>query len=164
MTLLGKEGFKEHGVLLYLPPELYSAFIRLQADKGLGRSYAGLLALTEGLHCLGYLSEDEHAIYVKRYSRKLTEQKTALTLQQTKEKEARIKLEKQFSDIIKQWSTMKQSSRDYYMKKALDNKEIIPNAKLVIALARKGSRSLRNEVTLESSTNRKEWSLGCHDY
>ena len=38
--------FREHGVMLYLDKTLYKAFIRLQADKGLGRSYAGLLPFT----------------------------------------------------------------------------------------------------------------------
>lgn len=32
--------FREHGVMLYLDKVLYKAFIRLQADKGLGRSFA----------------------------------------------------------------------------------------------------------------------------
>ncbi len=154
---MGRWGFKEHGVLLYLPPEVYSGFIRLQADKGLGRSYAGLLALTEGLHSFGYLSEDDYLMYIKRYSRKLTEQKTGLTLQQSKEKAARIKLEKQFSDVIKQWPTMRESSRKHYLEKALENKDRIPNAKLVLALARKGSRSSRNEATIEPLENEKEW-------
>ena len=51
-------GFREHGVMLYLDKALYKAFIRLQADKGLGRSYAGLLPFVEGLYrfCLLYTS------------------------------------------------------------------------------------------------------------
>jgi hypothetical protein len=154
---LGREGFKEHGILLYLSPALYIGFTRLQADKGLGRSYAGLLAFTEGLHSIGYLNEDDYLTHIKRYSQKLTEQKQESTLQQSKEKEARIKLEQQFSDVIKQWATMKESSRKYYVKKALENKDKIPNAKLVLALARKGPRALRNESTIESSGNVEEW-------
>lgn len=60
--------FREHGLMLYLGPQLYSAFIRLQADKDLGRSYAGLLAFVEGLHELGYLSDKDYAVAVKRYN------------------------------------------------------------------------------------------------
>ena len=62
---------KAHGLLLYLPSPLYLALIRLQADRGLGRSYAGLLALTEGLYRLGYLSEDAYLQFTKRYSKPL---------------------------------------------------------------------------------------------
>ncbi|RLI44854.1 hypothetical protein DRO64_03315 [Candidatus Bathyarchaeota archaeon] len=64
---------KAHGLLLYLPPSLYLALIRLQADKGLGRSFAGLLALTEGLYRLGYLEEKEYTRLRKRYSIPLKE-------------------------------------------------------------------------------------------
>ena len=64
---------KAHGLLLYLPPSLYLALIRLQADKGLGRSFAGLLALTEGLYRLGYLEEKEYIRLYERYTTPLEE-------------------------------------------------------------------------------------------
>ncbi len=53
-------GFKEHGLMLFLGKPLYNAFIKLQADKGLGRSYAGLLSFTSGLYYLGYLSKIDY--------------------------------------------------------------------------------------------------------
>jgi len=64
---------KTHGLLLYLPSSLYLALVRLQADKGLGRSFAGLLALTEGLYRLGYLEEKEYTRLYERYTIPLKE-------------------------------------------------------------------------------------------
>lgn len=66
--------FREHGVMLYLDKTLYRAFIKLQADKGLGRSYAGLLPFTEGLFHLGYLSKQDHEEHVAKYSQGLIEE------------------------------------------------------------------------------------------
>jgi hypothetical protein len=75
-------GFREHGVMLYLDKTLYKAFIRLQADKGLGRSYAGLLAFVEGLFHLGFLSKEDYQKYVAKYSQELTEEPKPLTLEE----------------------------------------------------------------------------------
>jgi len=60
--------FKEHGVMLFLDKILYTAFIKLQADKGLGRSFAGLLPFTEGLYHLGYLSKEDYEAHIEKYS------------------------------------------------------------------------------------------------
>lgn len=64
-------GFNEHKVMLFLDSELYVAFIKLQADRGLGRSYAGLLAYVEGLYQMGYLSKETYEKHVQRYSEPL---------------------------------------------------------------------------------------------
>ena len=57
-----------HRLTLYLRPALYRALSRLQADKGLGWSYAGLYALVEGLYRLGYLSDHEYMVLSEKYS------------------------------------------------------------------------------------------------
>jgi len=58
-------------VTLYISRELYFALIKLQADKGLGRSFAGLLALTEGLYRLGYLPREAYEEFVIKYMQPL---------------------------------------------------------------------------------------------
>jgi len=55
----------------YLPPELYLGIVKLQADRGLGRIYPVLLAITEGLYQMGYISKEVYEIYSKKYSEKL---------------------------------------------------------------------------------------------
>ncbi len=62
-------GFKEHGLMIYLDKDLYRAFIKLQADKDLGRAYAGLLSLTEGFFALGYISEKDYKEHIKKYGK-----------------------------------------------------------------------------------------------
>lgn len=60
--------FREHGVMLYLDRTLYRAFIKLQADKDLGRSYAGLLPFVEGLYAMGYINEQVYVQHKEKYS------------------------------------------------------------------------------------------------
>ena len=78
--------FKEHGVLIYLSKDLYIGFIKLQADKRLGRSYAGLLPFTEGLFRMGYISKEVYEEHIKKYSEPLESEKQ-VSLEQSKEKQ-----------------------------------------------------------------------------
>ena len=63
--------FREHGVMLFLDGELYHAFSKLQADKCLGRSFAGLRIFTEGVYILGYISKDCYKAHVEKYEEPL---------------------------------------------------------------------------------------------
>lgn len=98
--------FREHGVLIYLSKDLYKGYIRLQADKGLGRSYAGLLPFTEGLFRLGYISKEVYEEYIRKYSQPLDMKEPlapVLTLEQQKGKQLLEAKDKQFKGIIDQW-------------------------------------------------------------
>ena len=133
--------FREHGVLLYLDKTLYKAFIKLQADKGLGRSYAGLLPFVEGLYQLGYLSKKEYEKRVRKYSKSLDEmekENKPLTKEQL-EKEKKLKdLEKQFSMVIEQWNLHPSLEwRLRWVKQAKEWKDKIPSAKALLDLADK---------------------------
>lgn len=64
-------GFKEHQVMLCLDKEPYHGFIQIQADRDLGRSYAGLLPFVEGLYHLGYISKEGYDAHFKKYSEPL---------------------------------------------------------------------------------------------
>jgi hypothetical protein len=98
--------FKEHGVLLYLTPSLYLAFIKLQGDKGLGRSFAGLLAFNEGMHTLGYISDEQYEENRRKYSRKLFEAQPQkpLTLEQVEAKKQHDGMARAFSGVYSQWN------------------------------------------------------------
>jgi len=111
--------FKEHGVVIYLSPELYTGFIKLQADKGLGRSYAGLLPFVEGLYHMGYISKEVYEVHAKRYSQPLvsTEPKV-LTPKQRKQLKLKEKWETNFSSAIKNWTELSEKSKIFYIKKA----------------------------------------------
>lgn len=94
--------FREHGVLIYLSKELYTGFIRLQADKGLGRSYAGLLPFVEGLFRLGYISKEVYEEHVKKYSAPLESEKP-LSYEQLLEKQFLEHKDRQFKGMLEQW-------------------------------------------------------------
>ena len=119
-----KYGFREHGLMLYLDKKLYSAFIRLQADRNLGRSYAGLLAFVEGMFHLGFISKEEYLEYSQKYSQKLD-------IEQIKEKPVSPEIQqkqKEFVNILKQWDNAPEKSKNYYFAKAEKFKDLIPEA------------------------------------
>jgi hypothetical protein len=129
--------FKEHGLPLYLSPPLYLGLIKLQADKGLGKSYAGLLAFVEGLHKLGYLSDSDYEVHVKRYSRGLAEQENQpLPLERLNAKKELEKKAKIFSMVLDQWAEHPDIKwRQKWIAEAEKWKNKIPTAKLVLDLA-----------------------------
>ena len=94
--------FREHGVLIYLSKELYLGFIKLQADRGLGRSYAGLLPFAEGLYRLGYISKDVYEEHVRKYSQPLNAD-VPLTIQQLGQKAILERKDRQFKGQLDQW-------------------------------------------------------------
>jgi len=138
--------FREHGVMLYLDKTLYKAFIRLQADKGLGRSYAGLLPLTEGLFHLGYLSREEYDEHVRRYSQGLELEAKPLTLEQVKEREEIEKLDRLFSNVHKNWNNLPEKAKKHHLAKAKQYQGKVTNAKLVLTLVEEGASCERKEV------------------
>jgi hypothetical protein len=122
--------FKEHGVLIYLSNELYLGFVKLQADKSLGRSYAALLPFVEGLYQMGYIQEDVYREHVNRYSRPLVIQKTIPETVDDKTQE----LNKILGMVLNQWKDHpKFEWRRKWLETARQHLEL-SNAKLILAL------------------------------
>lgn len=128
---------KPHGFLVYLPPQLYIAIVKLQADKQLGRCYPVLYALNEGLFGLGYISRETYEIFEKRYSQKLIKEEPKLLTKKEAEQLKQLKeKEKAFSMVLDQWDIHpSQEWRNGWLKEAQKYKDKIPNAKLILALA-----------------------------
>lgn len=128
--------FREHGVMLFLSPELYVGFIKLQADRGLGRSYAGLLPFTEGLYQMGYVSKEVYEEHVKRYSKPLVSEKSKpSTKQQLKEQRQIEQLNKTLDMVADQWEDHPSEEwREKWLKIAVEHSELAA-AKEVLALA-----------------------------
>jgi hypothetical protein len=122
---------------LCLNPKFRLALIKLQFDKELGPSYAGLYALNEGLHSLNYLSEEDYQTFKKRYSDKLVpdEQQSRgdeLNKQAVKEID---NMTRYFSMVLDQWHLHPNSEwRNKQLKKAQEYANRIPNAKFVLDL------------------------------
>ena len=130
--------FREHGVLLYLDKTLYKAFIRLQADRGLGRSYAGLLPFTEGLFRLGYLSSEDYEVHIRKYNQGLAEKPQPLSAQQLEKKRELEGKQKVFSMVLEQWNQHPSDWQARWVKEAKKWKDRVANAQLVLALANSG--------------------------
>lgn len=139
--------FREHGVMLYLSPELYVGFVKLQADKGLGRSYAALLCFIEGLHKFGYVTKEVHERHKEKYSLPLVQQKSKPLTKEEFEKQQKLEeWEKRFSRAIQQWNTMNKKAREYYIEKAKKLCTNISNAELILALANDNKKTIETEV------------------
>jgi len=125
------KAFREHGVHLFLDRELYVAFIKLQADRGLGRSYAGLLPFVEGLHQMGYLTQEVYEDHVKRYSKPLIVQRT---LPEVVDVQAN-QLNKALSMVSEQWDEHPNPEwRSKWLNAAREHSQL-SNAKLVLQKA-----------------------------
>ena len=135
-------GFKEHGLMLYLSPELSIALVKLRAEKELGRSYAGLLALVEGMNHLGFLSSEDYEKLKRRYSQGLVKEQP-LTLEQLQKKQKQEKMSKTLSMVLDQWSLHPDPKwRSYWIAIAEQWKDKVANAKLVLALANGESKRI----------------------
>jgi hypothetical protein len=131
---MGRTGFQDHYLRLFLDKELYVALIRLQADKGLGRSYAGLLPFVEGLYHMGYINLDVYQKHVAKYSESLTKKKQ-LTLAETLEMEKNIQQARYFKAVADQWEMLTPSQQQAHLKRALAARTNVPEAELIITLA-----------------------------
>jgi hypothetical protein len=127
-------GFKNWGIMLYLDKHLYMGFIKLQADKKLGRSFAGLLAFVEGLYQMGYISEKHYQKCKKRYSTPLDKDPLQITLQEHNKAQERRVLNKVFADVLDQFDLHKDKPGwvDHWLRKAEKNGEL-SNAKRLVA-------------------------------
>jgi len=129
--------FREHGVMLYLSKPLYVGFIRLQADKGLGRSYAGLLPFTEGMYRLGYISKEVYEEHIKKYSQQLVLD-PPLTAERIHEKQILERKEIFFKRVLDQWDIHPQPSwRNKAFILAEEWKDRVPSAQLILDLHEK---------------------------
>ena len=127
---------KTHSAVVFLAPELYLGIVKLQADREIGKPYAVLLAVTEGLYHLGYISKEAYEIYSKKYSEKLVKEKIKPL---TPKEELEIqKLTASFKNIIKNWELTKQ--KEYWIQKAkwalkTYGAKKVPAAKELLSLA-----------------------------
>jgi len=116
--------------MLYLERKIYLAFIKLQADKGLGRSYAGLLPFCEGLFRLGYLDKETYEASVKKYSVGLVEGKT-LTPEEQIEQQHIKSIEQTLTSVLEQWSALSDKARARHIRTATEN-QALPIAKRIL--------------------------------
>jgi hypothetical protein len=142
--------FREHGLMLFLSPSLYMAFIKLQGDKGLGRSFAGLLAFNEGMHNLRYITDDEYEINKQKYSRKLIEiePQKPLSLEQVNVKKELDKMSRAFSEVLRQWNLTHNDPhwKEKWFEKAEVWKDKIPSASMIIDLKNQSKNNVSESV------------------
>ena len=151
--------FREHGVMIFLSRDLYVAFIKLQAEKELGRSFAALLPFTEGLYKLGYISEEVYEAHKKRYSEPLTreteDEKVRRIRREHGSKKNIERLNKQFGMVVDQWEDHTSKEwRNAWIKKAKQHQGV-PNAKRILELVQSKETTLEPSIVLTRISEKK---------
>ena len=142
---MGKK-FNEHGILMYLSNQLYIGFVKLQADKGLGRSYAALLPFVEGLYKMGYITEKVYLKHKEKYSQPLIGKTPRQQRIDQQHQQHLDDMAKQFRMVIEQWHFHPDPEwRKSWIQKATKYKDKVPNAKLVLALEQSIPQTLFSE-------------------
>ena len=132
---MGKEFTQEHVMKICLPPELYFAVIKFQAQKELGKSYAGLLLITKAAYQEQLITREVYEIYLYRYSRKLIpeEQPQKLTTEEQKEKQKMDQKARTFAMLPSQWEAhYDQGWRQRWIDEAKKWQDKIPEAKALL--------------------------------
>jgi len=127
---------KEHGLLLFLPPELSMGLIKYQAAHELGRTYAGLSLVNESLFRNNCIAEDVYEHFRERYSLPLVpkakQEPKILSRMEQQEKTKIARFEKQFSGALAQWETLSEKAKAAHILDARNLVGIVPNAKLIL--------------------------------
>jgi len=119
-------GFQGHKYVLFFNRKLYLATVRLQAERGLGKSYSALLVCVEGLHSMGYLNDADYEVYKEKYSVGLDVE--PLNPKKIKQQETKANRDRQlnrhYEEVLKQWNTLKEKTKRFHLKKAEENKHL----------------------------------------
>lgn len=132
--------FREHGVLIYMAPPLYKGWVKLQADKDLGRAFAALLAFNRGLYEMGYIPKSVYLRFKEKYSTPLDKEPQQLTLAETPKQNELNELNETFGKVIAQWNFHpEQAWRDQWIKRAMQNGDL-PNAKKLLVFVEENKK------------------------
>lgn len=124
---------REHGLLLYLKPDILSAFQKYQAARDLGRSYAGLQLLLKGLYDEGFLAPEKYEQLRAPYSSTLVHPEPPSPEQKEKQVQ-RNQLEAQFQGVLSiGLGKLSEKARKHWIQKARENPEV-PHAKQILKL------------------------------
>jgi len=127
---------REHGLLLFLPPELSMGLVKYQASHELGRSYAGLSLINESLFRNNCITQEVYERFQKRYSVPLVPVAApkVLTTREQQEKARVAELERQFSGALDQWETLSMNAKARHIINARKYVGIVSNAQLILDL------------------------------
>ena len=138
-----RSGFMEHKVMICLNKTLYHAFIKLQADRVLGRSYAGLLPWIEGMYRMGYLTKEQYEENFKKYSEPLIIDKPAETRVIIEERRILTTKDRLFKAMIEQFDL--HADNKQWLQKVKQQAEPfadrLESAKTLLSMIEKGSAS-----------------------
>jgi uridine kinase len=105
------------------------------------------LCFIEGLYKFDFITKEVYEFHKEKYNVPLVSQKPKVLTTKELEKQQKIKdLEQQFSNVIQQWPKMKEKAKQYYIEKAKELRDTVPNAKLILALANGNNKQVEGEA------------------
>lgn len=126
---------KDHGLLLYLNGKLQSGLIKVQSEKDLSKSPAGLYVFAAGLYHLGKLSKADYEQAQSFYAaKKLTEEKESvpLTPSELAVKQKLAEKARQLKMVLGQWELdHKMGWREVWLQEA-EKYPQLPEAQAII--------------------------------
>ena len=131
----GSERANAH--MIFLPTELYLGLIDKMSALKIGKSHAILDCINESLHNEGFIDNEVYLKFKGQYRRPLLEIVKEKRMKETIE-ESKPELSKErktFLMILKQWETVPPKSKQYYLKKAQELKDKIPEAEEILKKA-----------------------------
>jgi len=121
--------------MIFFPTELYMGLIKKMAAYEIGKSAAILDCLNESLFREGFINAETYEKFRSQYRKKLVDvvkEKEKATVKEQRDIE---KLQKLFVMVSEQWDTLQPKARQYHVKKAIELKDLIPEAKEILRKA-----------------------------
>jgi len=123
--------------MVFLPTELYMGLIKKMAALEIGKSAAILDGLNESLFNEGFIDEQTYLKFKGQYRKKLLDvvrEKEKATIKEQPNQKV-LQLQKTLIMVTQQWEAIPEKSRQYYLEKAKELKDLIPEAKAILRKA-----------------------------
>lgn len=117
---------------LKLPTETYIALIDRMSALKIGKGPAIIDAINETLHNEGFLNDEDYEMMKQKYRRKLIDvvkEGRKRKPVQTKPHSEIVMEQKRFVMVLDQLETISEKSKQFHIKKAMELKDDIPEAK-----------------------------------
>jgi len=123
--------------MIFFPTELYMGLIKKMAAFEIGKSAAILDSLNEALFREGFINAEVYEKFKQQYRRKLLDvvrEKEKATIKEQPSQKV-LQIQKTFVMVTQQWEAIPEKSKRYYVEKARELKDLIPEARDILRKA-----------------------------
>jgi len=143
---------REHVIYLCLKPEVRFALMAKAAREKISMAYQAHLYVIEGLYRDGLLDEETYHYLRQEYSKPKLRHEPKPTPQDNSEEKLAEKREI-YRMVIEQWLEHDEKWREYWIRKAENDRDIIPEANEILKMAKRINVEGEIEIDLEAEKN-----------